>query len=138
MLVTPFGRIPIPLPAILVLALGLVCTCGQGKKDAAASTASASQSTNSSAKVFKQNGLNDLEKSIFGPLRNLGDENSMDALTYRKLPPPVMQDKHTRESIERRKNWAFMTPEELVIGKSTMQAFDLEDTAKDSEESKLL
>jgi hypothetical protein len=126
------------MSALLALALGLFCARGQEKKAETASSTVPAKSTETSSKVFKQNGLNELEKSIFGTLKNFGEDNGSDILTNRKLPRSApAPSKQTKEILERRKNWAFMTPEELVLGRSTLEAFDLEGTDK-SDESKLL
>jgi hypothetical protein len=121
-----------------VLALGLFCANGQEKKAEPAPSTAPAKSSDSYSKALKQNGLNELEKSIFGSMKDFGEGGGSDPLANRKLPRPApAPDKQTKEILDRRKNWAFMTPEELVIGRSTLEAFDLQGKDKD-EESKYL
>ena len=125
------------MPAILVLALGLFCAHGQEKKAAQPASVSPIQSTNSSSKLPRQNGLNDLEKSIFGSFRNFGEDGDADSFANRPLPRPIAPNRETREKQERRKEWGFMTPEELVLGRSTLETYKLDGTDKD-DQTKLL
>lgn len=126
------------VPGVMLVALGLLCAHGQEKKAEPRTSTSAVQRTNSNSKSFKENSLNDLEKNIFGAFKNFGEDSGSEAIGNQRLPrPTVVPNKQTREILERRKNWAFMTPEELVIGRSTLEAFDL-DGADKKEDTKLL
>ena len=103
-----------------------------------ASSRASTAETNSGKAFQKSGGLKDLEQSIFKPFRGLEPEGSLDGVLSQPQRPPPISNKRVKEMIERRKNWAFMSPEEIVTGKSMEETLDLPGVTKDDDETKLL
>jgi hypothetical protein len=67
----------------------------------------------------KKDGLRQLEEDLYQPLQMFAPKSSLDGVA---APPPrapatsVIQNKRVKELLERRKNWVFMTPEDLLAG----------------------
>src|SRR5262245_25418044 len=125
------------LPAIaLIMALAGNALLAQEKQTPASRPATSNQETNSGK--FESRGLKELEQSIFSPLRDLAPESSLDAVMENPTPqrPPPVPNKRAKEEMERRKNWAFMTPEEILTGKSENEGLNPK-SAKDDYEGKL-
>src|SRR5436190_5039139 len=120
-----------------IMALAGSPVLAQEKQTPGASRPS-TQETNSSSKSFEAHGLKELEQSLFRPFRSLEPETSLDGILESRPQRPPVSNKRTKEMMERRKNWAFMTPEEIVTGKSPDDSSDAQGLGKDQDDSKLL
>jgi hypothetical protein len=66
----------------------------------------------------KKDSLRQLEEDLYQPLQSFSSKGSLEGVAA-PLPPgppagPVIQSKRARELLERRKNWEFMRPEDLM------------------------
>ena len=74
-------------------------------------------STNLHQFATKRDGLKDLEEELYQPLQSFSPRSSLEGVA---APPPrapvgpAVQSKRVKELLERRKNWVFMTPEDLL------------------------
>jgi hypothetical protein len=65
----------------------------------------------------KKDSLRELEEDLYKPLQSFSPKSSLEGVT---VPPPrtpstsPIQSKRVKELLERRKNWVFMSPEDLV------------------------
>ena len=65
----------------------------------------------------KKDGLKQLEEDLYRPLQSFAPQSSLDGVVARPPLPraePAIQSKRVKELLERRKNWVFMTPEDLL------------------------
>src|SRR5262249_26838691 len=79
--------------------------------------------TNSPSFKPKQNGLKQLEQDLFKPFETLSPKGSLDGAFVPTMPPPQpaapsVQSKRAKELLERRRDWAFETPEEILATQS--------------------
>jgi hypothetical protein len=75
-----------------------------------------------------QNGLKQLEQDLFKPFQGFSPKTSLDGVIAPapRAPVPVpAQSKRMKELMERRKDWAFMSPEDLVGGPSVEEIFNV-------------
>ena len=103
---------------------------GQEKQTAPPAAQPSAQVTNSN-KGFETRGLKDFEQSIFKPFRSLEPEGSLDAVMQQPQQPPPVVNKRAKEAMERRRDWAFMTPEEILNGKSADDPANPQGSGKD-------
>jgi hypothetical protein len=67
----------------------------------------------------KKDGLRQLEEDLYKPLQSFAPKSSLEGVvapSVRPSAPSVIQNKRVKELLERRKNWVFMTPEDLLGG----------------------
>jgi hypothetical protein len=67
----------------------------------------------------KKDGLKQLEEDLYRPLQSFAPKSSLEGVVAPPVRPPsssVIENKRVKELLERRKNWVFMTPEDLVGG----------------------
>src|SRR5437016_5327746 len=65
----------------------------------------------------RTDGLRNLERELSSPLQSFGGNSSLDGAMAKPLAPPrltVAPDYRARQREERRRNWAFSSPEELL------------------------
>ena len=65
----------------------------------------------------RKDGLRQLEEDLYKPLRSFAPKSSLEGVaapSVRPAAPSVIPNKRVKELLERRKNWVFMTPEDLV------------------------
>jgi hypothetical protein len=89
----------------------------------------------------KRDGLKRLEDDLFKPLKTFSPEGPFEnPMVSPSRPPlnPIRPDKRTLELIERRKNWVFMNPDEIMAGPSTAEMFHMPDYGSDGQEKKKL
>jgi hypothetical protein len=71
----------------------------------------------------------DLTKDAMNPFDNFNPRNSLDGVSVRPfyLPPsaPTIQSKKLKELLDRRKNWVFMTSEEMTAEPSAAEIFNM-------------
>ena len=73
--------------------------------------------TNMNQLMRKLEGLKQFEEDAYQPLQSLAPQSSLDAVAVRPTRPPagpLIQNKRVKELLERRKNWVFMNPQDLV------------------------
>src|SRR5262245_37977912 len=68
--------------------------------------------------VPKADSLKQLEDNLFKPLQDsLNPDHSLDRpLTRPPRAPSPTEDRKLRDALDRKKNWVFMTPEEMLTG----------------------
>jgi hypothetical protein len=67
----------------------------------------------------KKDGLKQLEEDLYRPLQMLAPQSSLEgviAAPSRPAAGPLIQNKRVKELLERRKNWVFMSPEDMMAG----------------------
>lgn len=85
---------------------------------------SSSPPTNSQSFKPSQNGLKQLEQDLFKPFETISPKGSLDGAFVQPMPPtraaqPAQQNKRTKDSVDRRRDWVFETPDELLAVPST-------------------
>ena len=108
--------------AVLAVSGLLVCTARAGGKERGRSIEfsvpkSDEVTTNLHQLTSKKDGLKQLEEDLYQPLQNFGSESSLDGVAApppRAPAAPVIQSKRVKELLERRKNWIFMSPEDML------------------------
>src|SRR2546422_9400694 len=97
--------------------------------------------TNVSLADKKRDGLRTLEESLYKPLQNLTPKSSLDGIFVPPARPttgPAVQNKRLKEKLEKRKDWVFMSPEDLGSGPSTEEIFDMPEYERDGQKKKKL
>src|ERR1051325_8286260 len=105
-------------------------------EDAPAAPANKKQEPAKSQPSTKSDSLKQLEESLFKPAKSISEQNSLDVAPFEQVHPPQQpsaQSKRARELMDRRKNWIFMTPEELVTAQTTKDTIDLEGKGDDAQ-----
>jgi hypothetical protein len=75
--------------------------------------------TNLHQLTSKKDGLKQLEDDLYAPLQMFSPKSSLDGVPAPAPRPPAtsaIQSKRAKELLERRKNWMFMSPEDLLAG----------------------
>jgi hypothetical protein len=95
--------------------------------------------TNSSSFKPKQNGLKQLEQDLFRPFETLAPKGSLDGafVPSMQAPQPAapsVQSKRAKEMLERRRDWVFETPEEILAGPSSDDKWNRRDQDKESDD----
>jgi hypothetical protein len=73
--------------------------------------------TNLHQLTSKKDSLKQLEEDLYQPLQSFNPKSSLEGVTApmpRQPAPPLIQSKRAKDLLERRKNWVFMRPEDLV------------------------
>jgi hypothetical protein len=105
-----------------------ICGVRADEKSAEPKESSGSRSsiaiTNSAAFKPKQNGLKQLEQDLFKPFENFSPKGSLDGAYVPSMPPPqpaapAVQSKRAKELLERRRDWVFETPDEILAHTSS-------------------
>jgi hypothetical protein len=110
--------------ALVALGIGgLVAGCAQAADRPPArnlefsETNRAAMVTNPSELGGKKDGLGRLEEELNRSFEDFSLKNSLEGARARRartLPPPVIQNKQVQQLLDRRKDWIFMTPEEMM------------------------
>jgi hypothetical protein len=95
--------------------------------------------TNSPSFKPKQNGLKQLEQDLFKPFENFSPKGSMDGAYVPSMPQPqsaapAVQSKRAKELLERRRDWVFETPEEILANMSTDDVMNRRDKDNEGED----
>jgi hypothetical protein len=131
------------LTAVVSAGVGVCAVRADEKKGEQPSNSSGSSSriaiSNSPSFKPKQNGLKQLEQDLFRPFENLSPKGSLDGAYVPSMPepqmaPPAVQSKRAKELLERRRDWVFETPEEILPMQSTDDLANRSDKDKDSED----
>src|ERR1041385_8331309 len=122
------------LPAMTVGLAGVVLASSTIPQEKAPSPqgVSSNQTPAVKAPFKKSDGLRNLEQSIFKPFEGFSPQGSLDGVMNSGPNPavPSAQSKRAKELMERRKDWVFMTPEEILTGKSTEELRSEEHTSE--------
>jgi len=104
--------------------------------------ASVEMLTNFNHSAAQQEGRKQLEADLFKQRRLFPDNNSLGGMLAPQLPNPtampVIRSKRVQELLERRKNWIFMSPEDLTSAPSAEELLNLPEYSKDGQEKKML
>jgi len=95
--------------------------------------------TNLDQLTIKKDGVKELEEDLYQPLRSFAPQSSLDGVAAPLPPspaPPVIQSKRAKELLERRKNWIFMRPEDLVAEPTLEEILKTPEYGKDGRELK--
>src|SRR5215475_8832969 len=92
---------------------------GKAEQPAQVSGSKSGNATNSPSLKPKQNGLKQLERDLFRPFETISPEGSLDGAFVPTMPQPqpntpAVQSKRAKELLERRRDWVFETPEEIL------------------------
>ena len=82
--------------------------------------------------------LKQLEDELSRPLRAFSPDNSPQAVSVPFVRPstaPVIQSKKLRDLMERRKNWAFLSPEDVLAGPTAEDIFGVPKYGADGQET---
>jgi hypothetical protein len=98
--------------------------------------------TNAPSFKPRQNGLKQLEQDLFRPFETIAPKGSLDGAYVPTMPEPQpntpnVQSKRAKELLERRRDWAFETPEE-ILATSTDDTMNRRDKGKQSEDKSQL
>src|ERR1051326_6825810 len=124
------------LSRIVLAGLAILAVAGTGIWSATADEQKSDQSAGSSASKGsgittnslpsrrKGDGLKSLEQDLFKPFETIAPRGSLDGAfvpSSPEAPPaaPVIQSKRAKELLERRRDWVFETPEEILAAPST-------------------
>jgi hypothetical protein len=135
------------LAAVISAGLGICAVRADEKKGEQPSNSFGSRSgnaiTNSPSFKPKQNGLKQLEQDLFKPFESFSPKGSLDGAYVPSTPepqpaPPAVQSKRAKELLERRRDWVFETPEEILAAPSTDDLSNQRDKNKESDEKSKL
>ncbi|HOX59543.1 MAG TPA: hypothetical protein P5205_02125 [Candidatus Paceibacterota bacterium] len=114
-----------------VVALGAAAVCTayagsrqQGRRIEFSEPKSFEVMTNLQQLATKKDGLKHLEEDLYKPLQTFTPKSSLDGVAAplrRTLAPSAIQSKRVKELLERRKDWVFMTPEDLLAAPTVEQ-----------------
>ena len=119
------SSVPICSGLVAVAASGLLlCSAHAGGKEHGrpiefSEPKSDEVTTNLHQLTSKKDGLKQLEEDLYKPLQMFAPKSSLDGVVAPPVRPPagsVIQSKRAKELLERRKNWIFMTPEDMLAG----------------------
>jgi hypothetical protein len=121
-----------------------VCTAqGGGKERGRAIEFSAPKSdevtTNLHQLTSKKDSLKQLEEDLYKSVQTFAPKSSLDGVA---APPartptgPVILSKRVKELLERRKNWAFVNPKDLMSGPTAEEIFKVPEYGADGQEKK--
>ena len=110
--------------AALVVSGFLVCSAQAGGKQRGRSIEfsepkSDEVTTNLHQLTSKKDGLKQLEEDLYKPLQSFTPKSSLEGVVALPPRPPAgsaIQSRRAKELLERRKNWEFMSPEDLTAG----------------------
>jgi hypothetical protein len=96
-------------------------------------------STNARPTTARPDGLKRLEHDLFKPLQPFSSESPLESMTTPPVQLPnqraLPESKRLKDLIERRKNWVFMNPDELIAGPASdllgVKEYDRDGNAKE-------
>ena len=97
--------------------------------------------TNLHQLTSKKDGLKQLEEDLYKPLQSFAPKSSLEGVAAPPARPPagpVIQSKRAKELLERRKNWVFMSPEDLLAGPTVEEILKSPRYEADGQEKKEL
>jgi hypothetical protein len=114
--------------ASLLFGVGARAAEPQAATNAAPSTPAKPGPPGARQSPANQNGLKQLEQDLFKPFQGFSPKTSLDGVVAPAPRAPAasaVQSKRMKELMERRKDWAFMSPEDLVGGPSVEEIFNV-------------
>jgi hypothetical protein len=122
----------------------LVCSAQAGGKERGrpiefSAPSSDEVTTNLHQLTSKKDGLKQLEEDLYKPVQSFAPESSLDGVVARPPRPstgPVIQSKRAKEQMERRKNWVFMSPEDLLAAPTAEEILNAPQFGPDGQEKK--
>lgn len=105
----------------------------------AAVTKSNESKTNLPSFNPKPDGLKQLEQDLFKPFEKIAPESSLDGVFLPTTPEPrpatpAIQSKRVKELLERRRDWVFETPDEILATSSAEEILKSRDNLKDDDD----
>jgi hypothetical protein len=97
--------------------------------------------TNLHELTSKKDSLRQLEEDLYKPLESFRPESSLDGVVApppRTPSAPPIPSKRVKELLERRKNWVFMSPEDLVSAPTVEDVLKTPQVGPDGQEKKEL
>ena len=97
--------------------------------------------TNLHQLTSKKDSLKQLEEDLYKPLESFAPQSSLDGVTApppRAPSTPAIQSKRLKELLERRRNWVFMTPEDLLAAPTIEDILKTPQHEPDGQEKKQL
>ena len=95
--------------------------------------------TNLHQLTSRKDGLKQLEEDLYAPLQSFTPRSSLEGVMVpppRAAAPSPVQSKRAKELLERRKNWMFMTPEDLLAAPTVEQILKTPERGLDGLEKK--
>lgn len=132
--------------AALTLSGLLVCDArGGGKERGRPIEFSLPKSDEATTNVYqmttKKDSLKQLEEDLYKPLESFAPKSSLDGVAApppSEPPAPPIQSKRLKELLERRKNWGFISPEDLINAPTIEDVLKTPQLAPDGQEKKEL
>jgi hypothetical protein len=140
-----FSRLQVCLITVMVVSSGvLVCSAQTGGKERGwpieYSTPKGDEAgTNLIQFPSKKDSLKQLGEDFYQPPQSLAPPSSLDGVVARPIRPPagpMIQNKRVKELLERRKNWIFMNPEDLMSGPTVDEILKTPQYGTDGQEKK--
>jgi hypothetical protein len=97
--------------------------------------------TNLHQLASKKDTLKQLEEDLYKSVQTFVPQSSLDAVAAppaRQPAAPAVSNKRVKELLERRKNWAFANPKDLLSGPTAEELFRLPEYGPDGQEKKSL
>ena len=140
------GRLCLSILVALALASPLVCYGQSGGRQRSrpiefSAPRGETVTTNLHELTSPKDGLKQLEEDLYAPLQSFAPRSSLEGVVApppRPAPPSAIQSKRIKELLERRKNWVFMKPEDLLSGPTVEQILKAPEYGPDGQEKKEL
>jgi hypothetical protein len=87
----------------------------------------------------RKDGMKELEEDLFRPQQSFSPPSSLDGIIARPTRPqaaPLIQNKRVKELLERRKDWVFMNPEDLMATSAAEEILKSPQYGPDGQEKK--
>lgn len=143
--------IAIKLPALMrmrlpeLVGIGAACSIAvamlsssalaQGEAAAKSDAPPPTEQKAAAPKAPKTDSLKALEDNLFKPFQDsLNPDHTLDPPLPRSRVTSPAQEKKRRDAIDRKKNWVFMTPEEMLTGENPNELLGQDGTGKNPED----
>ena len=93
--------------------------------------------TNLHQLTSRRDGLKQLDEDLYQPLQQFNPKSSLEGVSApfpHRPAPPLIESKRAKDLLERRKNWVFMRPEDLVIEPTVEDILKAPDFGTDARE----
>jgi len=130
--------------AAFALAVGLACIVQAGSRQYGrpiefSKPKSTEVMTNLQELATKNDPLKHLEEDLYKPLQSIAPKGSLEGVVAprrRARAPSPLQSKRAKELLERRRDWVFMTPEDLLGAPTVEEILKLPEYGEDSLQKK--
>ena len=95
--------------------------------------------TNLHQLTSRKDSLKQLEEDLYAPLQSFSPRSSLEGVVApppRPVRPSTIQSKRVKELLDRRKNWMFMTPEDLLSAPTVEKILNQPEYTTDGQEKK--